>query len=80
MPRKRISWTELKGELGGPMTEADKQWCLEEAIDITKEAAAGGAGDLPQLLAALYAKLKELGADAWTDGPRAPHEADEEGA
>jgi hypothetical protein len=67
MPRKRISWTDLQKELDSPITQADKQWCLEEAIDLTKEAAAGGAKDLPQLLQDLYEKLKELGKDAWSD-------------
>lgn len=78
MPRKRISWTELKSELDSHMTQADKQWCLEEAIDLAKEAAAGGAANLPQLLAELYEKLKELGADAWSDEPRKPDVKNEE--
>ena len=76
MQRKRISWTEVEREINGTMTTSDKQWCLEEAIDIVKEAAAGGAKDLPSLLEEVYEKLKELGADAF--GDTAPRESDEE--
>jgi|GEM_PF-6027482 len=65
--KQRVPFEKLGNGFGTtrPLKRADRQWCLEEAIDITKEAASGGAQDLPALLDALYAKLKELGEDAW---------------
>ena len=66
MQRKKISWNELaegfEEGTGGP---ADRQWCLEEAIDIVKQRAGSGADDdLAELLEAMYEKLKELAEDA----------------
>ena len=50
------------------MKQADKQWCLEKAIEITKEQARGGSTvDIALTLKELYEKLKELGEDAWAD-------------
>ncbi len=50
------------------MKQADKQWCLEKAIEIIKEKCKGGdkfaiANELEEV----YKKLKELGANVWTD-------------
>lgn len=49
------------------MKQADKQWCLEKAIEIVMKKAEGGvvfetASELEQV----YKKLLELGADIWT--------------
>lgn len=78
MQRRRISWTEVERELNGTMTASDKQWCLEEAIDIVKEAASSGATDLPALLESVYEKLKELGADAFGEGRIVPSSEQQE--
>jgi len=44
---------------------ADKQWCLNMAIEIAKEHARGGAERSPSIvLENVYTKLKELEEDA----------------
>lgn len=64
--------------MNASLDASDKQWCLEEAIDIVKEAARGGAHDLPALLQSLYEKLRELGEDAWAEEPRRTRKQNEE--
>lgn len=69
MQRKKITWNELaEGFEGDAHGAADKQWCLEEAIDIVKQRASSNVDtDLVVLLEMLYEKIKELGEDAWID-------------
>ena len=67
---RRIPFEKLEQSFDGTghsLKQGDRQWCLEEAIDIVKDAARGGA---TELLEQVYAKLKDLGEDAWY--PKAP--------
>ncbi len=46
------------------MDSADKQWCLDKAVEIIKEKAGGGiVFDTTAELERVYNKLKELEAD-----------------
>ena len=48
------------------MKQADKQWCLEKAIDIIMKKAEGGAVfETASELEQVYKKLLELGASIW---------------